>query len=138
MEASGKGILKTCSIVMIVFGGLSALFGLIGLIGAIGAASALNYYGYGMGLAALSGILIIATVVALISAALYIIIGIIGVKKSADPTQYNFFIVTGIILIVLQVVSLVMSFSALSFIGLIIPILYIYGGYQNKNAKSVQ
>ena len=127
MNAPGKGILKVVSILFIIFGAIATIFSIIALIGSTMASSLFG---------GLVAILVIATIIALISSLLELVLGIVGLKKCADPSQANFFIVTGIILCVLNLVSMIMSFSVLSLIGFVLPILYIVGGVQNKNAKA--
>lgn len=126
MNAPGKGMLKTVSILFIVFGAIALVVSLLAVLG-----SAL------VG----SGLLLFATILMLIASALDLVIGIIGVKKSGDPTQAGFFIVTGIVLCALSLVSLIMSiastgFDVTSFVGFVLPILYIVGGNMNKKAAA--
>lgn len=127
MNAPGKGILKVVSILFIVFG---AILTIISIIGLIGSSMVSSMFG------GLGAILVIATVIALISSLLELVIGIIGVKKCEDPSQANFFIVTGIVLCALYLITMIMSFSVWNLIGFVLPILFIVGGVQNKNAAS--
>lgn len=127
MNAPGKGMLKVVSILFIVFGAIATLVSLIGLFGSAVLAAA-TYR--------LAGILVVAMVIALISSVLELIVGIIGLKRCEDPAQSGFFIVTGIILCALMLISLIMSFSFMSLIGFVLPILFIVGGMMNKNASS--
>lgn len=132
MDAPGKGMLKVVSILFIIFGGIAAIFMLIALFGAMAAASLLGGFAIGLVLLAIFGLLL---------AAVDIVIGIIGLKKCADPSQAGFFIVTGIVLCVLQLISLIWGiassgFDFLSFIGFVLPILYIVGGNMNKKAAA--
>ena len=127
MNAPGKGILKVVSILFIIFGAIATIFSIIALIGSSMVSSVIG---------GLGAILVVATIIALISSLLELVLGIVGLKKCADPSQANFFIVTGIVLCVLNLVSMIMSFSVLSLIGFVLPILYIVGGVQNKNAKA--
>ncbi len=127
MNAPGKGILKVVSILFIIFGAIATIFSIIALIGSSMVSSVFG---------GLGAILVVATIIALISSLLELVLGIVGLKKCADPSQANFFIVTGIVLCVLNLVSMIMSFSVLSLIGFVLPILYIVGGVQNKNAKA--
>jgi Ca2+/Na+ antiporter len=60
-----------------------------------------------------------------------------GIKKSGDPSKAMFFIVTGIILCVLTLVSMIMNFQVTSLIGFVLPVLYIVGGAMNKKAAAV-
>ena len=125
MNAPGKGMLKVVSILFIIFGAIATIVSIIGLVGSAWLAAAT----YG-----LAGMFVVAMVIALIVSVLELVIGIIGVKKAADPTQANFFIVTGIILCVLALVSMILSFQVTSLIGFVLPILFIVGGVMNKKA----
>ena len=127
MNAPGKGILKVSSIIIIIFGAIATIFSIIALIGSSMVSSVFG---------GLGAILVVATIIALISSLLELVLGIVGLKKCDDPSQANFFIVTGIILCVLNLVSMIMSFSVLSLINFVLPILFIVGGVQNKNAGS--
>lgn len=125
MDPSGKGMLKVVSILFIIFGAIATVVSLIALLGA----SILAVVTVG-----LSGLLTIATIIALISSAAELVIGIIGLKKCADPAQAGFFIVTGIVLCVLTLVSMIMFFQITSLIGFVLPVLFIVGGFMNKNS----
>ena len=127
MNAPGKGILKVVSILFIIFGAILTVVSLVGLLGS----AYLTAVSYG-----LAGILVVAMVIALIGSALELVLGIIGLKKCDDPSQANFFIVAGIVLCVLNLVSMIMSFSVTSLIAFVLPILFIVGGVQNKNAAA--
>lgn len=127
MNAPGKGLLKVVSILFIVFGAIAVVVSLIALLGSA-ALAAYDVTG------ALGGILIVGTIIALIASALELVIGIMGVKKSGEPSQANFFIVTGIILCVLQLVSMILNFQVTSLIGFVLPVLFIVGGAMNKKA----
>lgn len=133
MNAPGKTMLKVVSILFIIFGAIAALLSLIAVFGA----AVVSAYTEGIG-----AILLIATILMLIVSVVELVIGIVGLKKCADPSQSGFFIVTGIILCVLSLISLVLSiagssFSATGLIGFVLPILYIVGGSMNKNAQPV-
>lgn len=88
---------------------------------------------------AMTGLLTIAIIIGLVASLLELIIGIIGLKKCGDPAQAGFFVATGIILCIVQLITIVLtmisggSFPVFSLIGFILPILYIVGGNQNKN-----
>ncbi len=128
MNTTGKGILKVVSILFIVFGAIATIVSIVGLIGSAWLTTATA------GFAGLGGLLIVGTVIALIGSVLELIIGILGVKKCEDPSQNNFFIVTGIVLCALNLISIIMAFSVTGLIAFVLPILYIVGGYMNKNA----
>jgi hypothetical protein len=137
MKAPGKGILQVTSVLFIVFGAIATLFSLIALIGSAALTSLAGQVEGASGLVAAAGsMLLIASLILIFSSVLEIVIGILGLKKCANPAQANFFIVTGIVLCVITLVSMIMSFSVLSLIGFVLPILYIVGGFQNKNANA--
>lgn len=134
MNAPGKGLLKTVSILFIIFGAIATILSIIGLAGSAALASMGGEVG-----AAVGGLLIIAVIFALIVSVLELVLGIVGLKKAADPTKAQFFITTGIILVALGLISLIIGivnggFSVTSLIGFVLPILYIIGGSQNKKA----
>ncbi len=120
MSAPGRGILKVVSVLFIIFGAIATIISLIALFGST----------------LLGGLFVFAAILALISSVLELVLGIVGLKKSEDPTQAMFFIVTGIILCVLTLISMIMSFQVVSLIGFVLPILYIVGGFMNKNAAT--
>lgn len=125
MEAQGKVMLKVTSILYIVCGGLWALGALIALV----ASSMIADMAFGIW--AWLGSYV--AIVFLIMAAVNLVIGIIGVKQCADPSKAMFFIVTGIVLGVLAFISIFSSFLT-GLIGLVLPVLFIVGGFQNKNS----
>jgi hypothetical protein len=130
MNAPGKTMLKVVSIIYIVIGAICALLMILSLFfGSLLASIAGNIFGALGGL--LGGALFI---VFLIPAAADLIIGIIGVKFCDDPSKASFFIVVGFIMSGLMLISLFGAFSIWNLIGLILPILYIVGGFRNKNA----
>ncbi len=132
MNAPGSGLLKVISILYIIFGAIFAVFMLLSLaLGSVIADLAEGFIG-GLG-AIVGGVLFL---VFLIPAAADLVIGIIGVKKADDQSAATFFIVVGIVLTALTLIGLILSFSALSLLGLVMPVLFIVGGYMNKNAGS--
>ena len=139
MNAPGKGLLKVTSILFIIFGAISTIVSLLAVIGS----AALTAMASEVGAGALGGILIVATIIMLISSVLMLIIGIIGVGKCGDPSKAGFFIVTGIILCALSLISLIIGtangdFQFTGLIGFVLPILYIVGGSMNKKVVAVQ
>lgn len=130
MNAPGKGILKIVSILYIIFGSLFALLMLLSLfLGSVLASWAGSFFG---GISALIGGLLF--VMFLIPAAVDLIVGIIGLKNSEVPSKAQFFIVTGIVLTALTLILLMFSFTIWGVIMFAMPVLYIVGGYMNKNA----
>lgn len=127
----GSKFLKVTGILMIVFGAIALVLAIIaiagvGLLAAMGASSTL---------------LTISAILALVDAALQLVAGIVGVKNWNKLEKAGTCITWGIIVIVLCVISNIFTvvgggnFSVVSLlIGLVIPVLYLIGGIQNKKA----
>ncbi len=132
-EAPGKGLLKTVSILFIIFGAIAAIISLVAVLGSAALSTA------GVAGAALGGIMLVAAIIMLIASILELILGIMGLKRSADPHKAGFFITTGIILCVITLIPLIISMSTgifdfTSLIGFVLPALYIVGGVMNRKA----
>ena len=127
MNAKGKGMLKVVSILFIVFGAIAIIFSIIAVLGASVAAA---FAGSSV------AILMVAAILLLISSVAMLVIGIMGLKRCGDPSKAMFFIVTGIILCVLNLVSMILNFDWSSLIAFALPILYIVGGFLNKNSQA--
>jgi hypothetical protein len=139
MNSPGKGLLKVASILLIIFGAIAAVILFIGLIVYV-----MNVSLFGE----LAGIIIVTIILILIVSVLELILGIIGLKKFGDLAKGGFFITTGTILCALSLVSLILSISGgsfnvtilgiptgtLTFIGFVLPVLYIIGGSMYKKA----
>jgi hypothetical protein len=134
MNAPGKGILKVVSVLYIIFGGIFALLGVLALFLATTISAWMGGMMGGMmgGLGAMAGGLL--CVVLLIPAAVYLVIGIIGARNADEPSKSTFFIVTGYILGGLSLIGLILWFSVWELIMLAMPVLFIVGGYMNRNA----
>lgn len=133
MNAPGKGILKTVSILYIIFGIFFAVLMLLSL--AIGP----TLIGLGLGsiLGAFGGIVGgVLFIVFLIPAAVNLIIGIMGVRRSGNPDKAGFFIVVGSILGALTLLSLFGAVTFWNLLGLVMPVLFIVGGIINKRASN--
>jgi hypothetical protein len=135
MNAPGKGILKVVSILYIIFGGIFALLGVLSLFLATTISAWMGGIMGGMmgGLGVMAGGLLF--VVLLIPAAVDLVIGIVGVRNADEPSRSTFFIVTGFILGGLSLIGLILAFSIWGLIMLVMPVLFIVGGYMNRNAK---
>ena len=141
MNAKGKTLLKVVGILNIIFG----IFGIIGsimlllggnLLGALGAAAGELEAG-----AALGAVATVAAIISMISSILLIIAGAVAVKRCNEISSTCF--IWGIILVIIQVISLVITitsggFSPMSLIGLVLPVLYLVGGAMNRNAPVQQ
>ena len=134
MDAPGKGLLKTVSILFIVFGAIATVISLVGIVGSAALASVGGVVGTAVG-----GILLVALVVMMIVSVLELILGIAGLRRSGDPSRANFFITWGIILSILSLIPLLIGavnggFQWTSLVGFVLPILYIVGGAMNRKA----
>jgi hypothetical protein len=117
---NGKMLLKIISAILIIFGVIAVVVMFIALI---------TVSGLGAGWLAASIILLLASVVG-------IIIGFMGLKKSDDPSEAGFFIVTGFVLAILDLISMIIFFTVWGLIGFLLPILYIVGGYMLRNINA--
>ena len=127
----GSKFLKVTGILMIVFGAIALVvaiiaFAGIGVLAAMGASSAL---------------LTVSVIIALAGAALELVAGIIGVKNWNKLEKAGTCIAWGIIVIALCIISNILTvvgggeFSIVNLLtGLVIPVLYLIGGIQNKKA----
>jgi Ca2+/Na+ antiporter len=120
MKDGGKLLLKIISVIFIIFGVIATVVSVIALI---------TSTGLGTGW-------VIASIILLAASVIELIIGFMGLKKSDDPSQSNFFIVTGFVLGILMFVSMIMNFSAWNLIGFALPVLYIVGGYMMRSARA--
>ncbi len=134
MNAPGKTLLKVVSILYIIFGALFALAALLSLIlgSMIGAlvSGFIGNYGALVG----GAVSIVLFIVFLILAAIDLVAGIVGVKQCGDPSKATFFIVFGFILGGLTLIGFLTNFQLGNLIGLVMPVLFVVGGFLNKNA----
>lgn len=127
----GSMFLKVTGILMIIFGALALVLAII----AIAGISLLAAMG------ASSGLLTVSCILMLVGAVAELVAGIIGVKNWNKLEKAGTCITWGIIVIVLCVISNILTvvgggdFSVLNLVtGLVIPVLYLIGGLQNKKA----
>ena len=140
--AKGRGFLKVCGILMIIGGAVGIIFsGIMGIVGYFGAsaiAEAGDYESADMiGIAVLIG-----AIIALIGGILELIAGIVGVKNSDKPEKATACIVWGIIVLVINIISLIITFVGSSagagtiivsiIFGIALPVLYLIGAFLNK------
>jgi hypothetical protein len=139
MNAPAKNLLKVSSILMIIFGAIATGVTIISLAGSAGEASRLGGF---------TGIIIATIILIAVGSALELTAGIIGLKKYSDPTRRRYFILSGMILCVLSLASLIVSIADGSFtffilgiptgvlksIAFMLPILFIIGGAMNRKA----
>lgn len=126
----GSKFLKVTGILMIIFGAIALVVSIIAMLG-LGVLEAL---GLPMGLLWASGI------ISLVGSVAEFVAGIIGVKNWNKPEKANTCIGWGIVVAAMCVVSSVLtligypdSFNWFSLVtGLVIPVLYLIGAFQNK------
>jgi hypothetical protein len=136
MERRSNGFLKVTGILMIIGGGIGIIVGLIAVVGVSALAAVL-------GSEANMGMLVVAAIFALLSAIISLVAGILGVANAAKPEKAKTCIVFGILTAVFSVLGNVLTvagggdFSVVSLIiGLILPVLYLIGAFQN-NSRAV-
>ena len=132
MENTSNKFLKVTGILMIIGGILGVLVGLIAVLG------------LGALIAALGGtinaaLLTVATILTLGGSAIQLIAGILGVSNAAKPEKANICIIFGILTAALSVLGNILTvasggnFNFISMLlGLVIPVLYLVGAFQNK------
>ena len=126
----GSKFLKVTGILMIIFGAIALVVSLIAIAG-IGVLAALG---------ASTGMLWASGIIALVGSVAEFVAGIIGVKNWNKPEKANTCIGWGIVVAAMCVVSSVLtligypdSFNWFSLVtGLVIPVLYLIGAFQNK------
>ncbi len=137
MEAKSNTLLKVAGILMIIGGSIGIILGIIAVLGVGALAIAL-------GSEASLGLLMFAAILTLVSAVVSLIAGIVGVKNAAKPEKAGLCIVFGVLTAVLAVLGNILSvagggaFSTMGLVtGLLLPVLYLIGAFQNKNAAAV-
>ncbi|MDD3339814.1 MAG: hypothetical protein PHS82_13275 [Lachnospiraceae bacterium] len=141
MEARGKNFLKVTGIIMIVFGAIGALSTLISFAGL--SVLMQTYAALGMD----TSMIVPGLIISAIGGVLQLAAGIIGVVHARKPEKAMLCIIFGVLLVILQIVSGVTSLLVVNaqgssivttiismIIGLILPVLFIYGGILNKQS----
>ena len=141
MDLKGQKMLKVCSILMIIGGALMLLISIIGILGVAAAFSIVTEEEMGMSAGAAYGTM----VVGIVSAAIELVAGIVGVKAAKMPSvgKIKASFILGLVVAVLSLASSIYSFvttgvdlSAIAglVLGLVVPVLYLMGVNQYKNA----
>lgn len=128
--AKGSTMLKVVGILMIVFGAISLIITLIALVGASALAATLG----------LSGIYVVACLIAFLGSVAELVTGILGVVNCEKPEKAQMLLICAIVIVALSFLgNLILpivsggSPSIFSFlIGLILPGLFAFGAIQNK------
>ena len=135
----GSKFLKVTGILMIIFGALALVLSIISLAG-LGMIAALAE---SIGEVVPMGLLTVSAILGLVGAVAELIAGIVGVKNWNKPEKAGTCIIWGIIVLALCIISNVLTlvgypdnFNVLNLLtGLVIPVLYLIGGFQNKKLK---
>ena len=124
-KTPGRFILTVIGILMVIFSGIVLLIFLLALAGS-------TYVGN----SDLATLIVVNIILAIIN----IIGGIMGIVQRKNLSKANILLVFGIVLIAARIVALIiLGFSGFTdLIGLALPVLYVIGAYQNKNAAAVQ
>ena len=137
-ELKGRLMLKVVGILYIIFAALSILTGLMAVVGG----AALGIAG-GESLALGLGVItMVLGVVAILSSTFSLVVGILGVKWCNRPDKAGTLFVLGVVLTALAVLNLLSSFGGDNgsaavvgaLIGLVLPVLYTLGAWQNKQS----
>ncbi len=129
----GQKMLKVCSILMIVGGGIAAVLSVLAILGAAALATA----------GALETFLLIAVVLAVLGAGIELAAGIVGVKAAGMPSvgKIKASVIMGILVVVMSIASNVFNYSLTGkfdvvsiVLGLVLPVLYLIGVFKFKNA----
>ncbi len=133
METTSNKFLKVTGILMIIGGAFSIIFGII----AVAGVGALALF---LGSEASMGLLVVSALLTLVSGIVSLIAGILGVKHAANPQKAQTCIVFGIIAAALAVLGSILNVAggnsfnlAGLLIGLVLPVLYLIGAFQNKS-----
>ena len=137
MEATSNKFLKITGILMIISGVLGAIVSVLAVVGVSVLVAAI-------GAEAEMGLLVFASILALVSSVISLVAGILGVKNAAKPEKAKICIIFGILTVVFSIAGNVLtvvgggSFNMMSVAtGLVVPVLYLVGAFQNK-AKVVE
>ena len=131
MAQEKNKLLQICGILMIIGGALGLVLSIIALIAGFAAFALLGAAGL---------LILVAAILALAGSVFQLITGITGVKNAAIPANAGKCITLGIINVVITIASSAVgligggTFNYMSLVsGLILPVLYLMGAYQNKN-----
>ena len=119
MKDTGKLLLKIASAVLMIFGVIAGIVAIIDLISKTGSTEWL-----------------ISTIIVLLASVAEVILGYMGLKRSDDPLNSNFFVVTGFALVIVELICMIIHFTAWSLIGFLLPILYIAGGFMLRTSEA--
>ena len=131
MQNQTNALLKVTGILMIIGGIAGIVVSIIAMLG-VGALALL--------VGGAVGLLMFAVILSLVGSVIQLIAGIVGNKNAAKPEKAGVCIIFGIVTLALSLLGNILtmagggSFNALSLgLGVVIPILYLVGAFQNKS-----
>lgn len=138
--APGKTLIKVAGIVLVIFGILGFITGLVTIGGGAYIVNAIGIAGIGL----MGGIAILLGIFVVIASILNIIFGILGIRNCDKPKKAGMIFVLGVVMVILTTIQFVLGIVVSGFeytsiislaIGLVLPVLYIVGANQNKQAR---
>lgn len=133
-KKSGSGFLKVVGILMIIFGAIALVVSLIAVAG-------MSLIEAAVGSEIDTGMLWIGVILSVVSAAMEMVAGIVGVVNAKKPEKAKTCLVFGILVAVLTVAGCIFTvasgeeFPVTSLLlGLVMPVLYIIGAVKNMKA----
>lgn len=140
-KKSGAGFLKVVGILMIIFGAIALIVSLLA-VAALSALTALaNTVSEISGEEINAGLAWIGVILAVVSAAMEMVAGIVGVVNAKKPEKAKTCLVFGILVAILTVAGCIFTVAsgeafpvASLLLGLVMPVLYIIGAVKNMKA----
>ncbi len=127
-----NALLKVVGILMIIGGAILTIIGII-------AAAGVGLVAAALGSEANMTLLLVSAILLLLNGIVTLVAGILGVANAAKPAKAGSCIVFGVLAVILAVVSSILNvaggnpFNAVNLIiGLVLPVLYLIGAFQNK------
>lgn len=132
-----NGFLKVAGILMIIGGVFTIIFSILAVIG-VGALAAT------LGAEVNMGLVMVSSILSLVSGVVSLIAGIVGTKNANKPEKAMTCIVFGGLTVLLSLLGSILNviggsqFSVVGLItGLLVPVLYLIGAFQNKKRAAV-
>ena len=140
-KKSGAGFLKVVGILMIIFGAIALIVSLIAVAGMSALSALANAVSEATGEEINTGMLWIGLILSVVSAAMEMVAGIVGVVNAKKPEKAKTCLVFGILVAVLTVAGCIFTVAsgddfpvASLLLGLVMPVLYIIGAVKNMKA----
>ena len=126
-KAPGSTLIMVVAILFLVFGILAA-------IGLAGIGALLAYAAVG------GAVIVLSVILSVLMVVLEIIAGILGIRFCNNLFKADFLFKYSVVLLIVAIISLIFGIVTsgvawTSFVGLVLPILYLVGANMNKNAE---